>query len=737
MMRSKKEIEKLSSDIHSLVHLNRLKEALIKLSSLMEGIHIADHTLQYENLDQTYRMLLEYTFRSVPDPQRNKIYQSLRVSILELTDLIQQKALSNTGMHVFSLKSVLEKEKEMAKEEAARKLDSLHFDKELARLLHETDVEGEEIDSTVPHISPRLFQLIWLTDKYVDTDLRLLATIRKTDELPWYEKSLAVSALTLSLLNCFDKEKFLVLIDFYNDQQDQVWQRALTGLVIAIYLYGHRIELYPAIKEKLGVCIQEESFFQHIQMVLIQILKAMETEKLTTRFKDEILPDVQKFESMIKEKLDLDNLLANDLIEDKNPDWEKIFEDSPDLLGKIEKMSEMQMEGLDLFMGTFAMLKNFDFFRELSNWFRPFYKENDTAIESIQGDPVQRERFLTGMEESFYMCNSDKYSFCLNVGHLPEEHSKNLMGLFNLEAESLHEISVDDKILHKPERENYIFTQYIQDLYRFFKLHPFRNDFRDIFALDWDIQGSGLFNLLKESPDVLKKAGHFLFEKEHFKEAIHIFEYLATIQNPEQAVIEKLAYCYQLLGDYQNALKYYKKAEIYETNRLWSVKKIIFCYRKLNDNLSALKWCQDALLIAQDDIYLHTIAGNCLLDEKQFNEALDHYFRVEFLSPDNKKILRPISWCCLVLNKLELAQNYSNQVLLDEPSAHDFINAGHIELCLENKSKAMEFYRQSVEGDEISFARFNEILALDTEFLLMNGVNEEELPMISDYLRYN
>ena len=51
-MRSKKEIEKLSSDIHSLVHLNRLKEALIKLSSLKEGIHIADHTLQYENLSE-------------------------------------------------------------------------------------------------------------------------------------------------------------------------------------------------------------------------------------------------------------------------------------------------------------------------------------------------------------------------------------------------------------------------------------------------------------------------------------------------------------------------------------------------------------------------------------------------------------------------------------------------------------------------------------------------------------
>jgi tetratricopeptide (TPR) repeat protein len=735
-MLARKDIEILYNEIQGLVNTRRLKEALAKLSKLMEGMHVADYTLQFENLDQTYRMLLEYTFRGVPDPQRDRIYQSLKVSILELADLVNQKALSDTGMHIYSLKSQMDKEKEFAREEASRRIDSLHFDKELARLLHETAVIGEKDESNTPHITPRLFQMIWLTDKYVEADTHLLNAIRASTDLPWHEKCLAVSALTLSLLNCFDREKFIILCDFYDDHEDQVWQRALTGLVIAIYFYSDRVRMVPLILKRLEKYSNDLDFYTGVQNVLIQIFKARETEKITTRFKEDILPDVQKFESKIREKLDLDNLLTNDLIEDKNPDWENIFEDSPDLLNKIQEMSEMQMGGLDLFMGTFAMLKNFDFFRELSNWFRPFYKSNETAYSAIIDQVEQKDAFLAGMEESFYMCNSDKYSFCFNISHLPPEHRKNVMGLFIMEAENLHEMNEEDKILNKPERETYIFTQYIQDLYRFYKLHPFRNDFRDIFNLSWDITGTEIFSMLEPAPEILKNAAHFLFEKEHFDEAIHIFEYLANLENPQQEVIEKLAYCYQLSGNYQKALEYYKKSEIFESNRLWSVKKIIFCLRKLKDDNAALKWCNEALALSPDDIYLHTMLGNCYLDLKLYSEALEHYIRVEFLAPDNRKVLRPIAWCCFVLNKLEMSQNYMAAILQEDSLPHDYINAGHVEFCLNNKTKAMDYYMIALASDEISLAKFNEILSFDSEFLIANGANQEELPMITDFLRY-
>ena len=75
-------------------------------------------------------------------------------------------------------------------------------------------------------------------------------------------------------------------------------------------------------------------------------------------------------------------------------------------------------------------------------------------------------------------------------------------------------------------------------------------------------------------------------------------------------------------------------------------------------------------------------------------------------------------------------------ILQNNPQPHDYINAGHIEFCLDNKTKAMDYYRKALSGEEISFTKFNEILAFDSEFLIVNGANPEEFPMISDYLRY-
>lgn len=363
MAKQIREIENSFNLLSKMVYSNHLKDALTQLSFLMEGMHVGDFRLQYEDLNQTYRMLLEYNFRGVPDPQRNLIFEKLKVSLLELADRVRQHALAQTGMHIYQLKSKIEQEKEIAKEEATRRIDNYSFDLEFTRLLNETELSAQNLDNvTLPSITPKLFQLMWLSDKYTETDLLLIKSIRESSILPWHEKCIAVSAITLSLINCFDKAKVLVLFDFYNDRQPQVWQRALTGLLMAAFIYDKRMDLYPSIKNQFISYSKDENFAEDLKILILQILKSFETENITKKFREEILPDVQKFESMIREKLDIENLISDEFIEDKNPDWEQIFEDRPDLLNKIEKMSEMQMEGLDLFMGTFAMLKNFEFF---------------------------------------------------------------------------------------------------------------------------------------------------------------------------------------------------------------------------------------------------------------------------------------------------------------------------------------------------------------------------------------
>ena len=174
-----KDIEITFSTLCKLVYDDRLKEALNELGILAQGMHVADYTLQYEDINQTYRMLLEYNFRGVPDPQRNVIFGKLKVSLLELADKVHQHALAQTGTHISQLKMQIEKEKEIAKEEATRRIDNYSFELEFTRLLNDTDLSAQNAENiSIPAISPKLFQLMWLTDKYTETDLLLVKAIR-------------------------------------------------------------------------------------------------------------------------------------------------------------------------------------------------------------------------------------------------------------------------------------------------------------------------------------------------------------------------------------------------------------------------------------------------------------------------------------------------------------------------------------------------------------------------------
>ena len=81
--------------------------------------------------------------------------------------------------------------------------------------------------------------------------------------------------------------------------------------------------------------------------------------------------------------------------DDKNPEWEEIFKDSPGLMNKMEEFSGLQREGADVFMGSFSMLKLFPFFNEISNWFIPFFIENPEISGSIDESDEVNQRFLT------------------------------------------------------------------------------------------------------------------------------------------------------------------------------------------------------------------------------------------------------------------------------------------------------------------------------------------------------
>ena len=301
---------------------------------------------------------------------------------------------------------------------------------------------------------------------------------------------------------------------------------------------------------------------------------------------EEILPDLQKLTPKIEEKLDLDNLFKDESITDKNPDWQSILEDSPELLDKIEELSKMQLEGNDVFMSAFSLLKHFDFFKQISNWFIPFYKENPEINRILENeDPKFKEVFSDSLERSSYMCNSDKYSFMLNLKVMPAQQKGMLLNMFNAELESINELSESDDLLNDMLKSQTVYTQYIQDLYRFFKLHPNRKDFEDIFELKLDFHENSFLKSVYPEQSFLKVIADFLFKTDHYGEALDIFMVLNAGKNQDMELLQKIGYCYQQMGDFSNALNHYYKAELFDSDNVWNLKKIAFCLKKQNNYL--------------------------------------------------------------------------------------------------------------------------------------------------------
>ena len=711
--------------ICKLITENKLADAFILTDGILKKIQIPELKQAFDKQKETYNFMLEYSLKGIEDPEKITVYNRIRKQILEIADAAKSEYLQK-----FMPLNKLVSQKRLLYEQMSN--NKITVVSEFGELIKDNlHPENEERKLKLY----KLFFLIWLTDSLSEEDYLILKKYAASGKLYFQESSIIVSALTVSILRHFDKQKLHSLFDFYDANKPGVWNRALTGIVFAFYYYDKRIFLYEDLIARLKSVSEDDGIAKNTEQIIYQIVRSKETEKISKRLQDEIIPEMQKFRPKIEDKLNLDDILSEGLIEDSNPDWEEIFDDAPDLLDKMADFSKLQMEGSDVFMSAFAGFKNFPFFRQAANWFMPFYAENAEIknLFSGFGEDFNTEIFTQGLERSPFMCNSDKYSFCLNIGMMPTAQRNMIIELFKQENKQVEEIKNEDKLLNKDSEDNQIFTRYIQDLYRFFKLHPLKDDIEDIFETDLDIHNTKLFEILINDETVLEKIAGMYFKKEFYSDAVKIFETLKFKGNKEEKRYEKIGFCYQKLKNYEKALENYKKAEIIKEPSLWLTKKIAFCYRKLQNFEEALKYYLSAEKEDEENLHIQANIGHCYLALEDYDNALKKYFKVEYYDPDNKSVMRPLAWCSFVLEKFDTAESYFRKLIKEKPTAYDFINFGHLLYAKNEKIKAVDMYLKAVELSDIKTVE--EAVREDSDMLTKYTAKKDEIDLLIDYVK--
>ncbi len=735
------EIKNIHKKICRLLSERKLKPAFDLLDKMITANGLGEFGDQLFDLEQNYRFMLKYTVEGITDPERQKIYHHLLLATFELAD-----QCAHSLKMKFSTSLEYQKKRGFARinieniQEYYSQLESFHLENELRSLISDPSAENKNELEEENHFQ-KLINLIyhyWFKNKLSSEEISSCLDFLRNPHVPNHEKSLMVTALTLGLLLFFDEQKIMLLFEAYESDDEEVNQRALTGLLLILYFYDRRIFLFPAISARLAMLNEKSAFRKHLEKIILQLIGSKETEKIQKKLEDEILPEMMKLSPNLQNKLSLEAMLGDALNEDKNPEWQDLFKDSPGFLDKMEELSEMQMKGADIFMTSFSNLKSFPFFSELTNWFVPFYPNHPQLIRSSSQEDQQDNRKLFDLLlKTPVLCNSDKYSFSFSMQTIPAEYKKMMFDSLTEEFDQLIEAESEEDIIAQSKKAEAVSGQYVRDLYRFYKLHPQREGFENIFSWSFDFHNKFVFkDLLREEHQLLRSIAEFYFAKNYFREAADIYSLL--LKDFEEAeLLQKLAFCFQKLDDFELALTYYLKADLFDQNRIWNLKKIALCYRNLKKPDLALGYYLQVIALEPDNLGVHISVGHCRMELKQYEEALKSYFKVEYLSPGNKKIWRPIGWCSLLLGKKQQSEQYFRKLVEDSPNKFDLMNMGHVQWCLGKRKIALDYYKQSINDAEMSEQEFMDAFHEDLEHLLQQGVDPDDVPIMLDQLRYS
>ena len=725
-----------------LVSEKKIKQSLDILKDMINLSSTGEYRDEYENIILTYKNMLRYTLEGIKDPERNKIYLKLNQSILGLADRVRQDILSHySGWHTYWVKQQAEKEQKLTGKSIVETVDDLMFKPELdewLKITSEINPDPEsELSKKHKQIIKKIFNHLWLTDFYGEAESSLIKLILESGKFRWHETGLFVSAITLSALRIWQTSKLYYLIDFYEDGKPQIMERAISGLILNLHYYNDRILLYPDLVSKIREMGQDKTFREHCRMVVLQAIRSRETEGLSKRLQDEILPKVAKLKPRIEEKLDLDNILPKDKNEERNPDWSEVFGESEEIYRSMEELTRLQIEGADVYMSAFANLKHFDFFKDFQNWFVPFYPDHEVVNEIYRDEilgPGSNE-LAEALYKTPFICNSDKFSLILNLKYLPSSQKSMMLKVFRMELEGLLQMD-DEEISSDPYKKFRIYvTQYLQDVYRFFKLSPYRREFEDIFTGKLDIYNSEFFRITCDVAESEAMLADYFFRKNYYEDALNLFLRQIPERPSDAQLYEKTGYCYQQTGNFEEALNYYEKAELID-RKAWTLKKSGLCLRRLGRFEEALDYYLQAGELEPDNIHTIIMTGHCYLDLKDYESALKYYFRVEYHDPGNLKILRPIAYCYFALGRFDESEKYYERLSAGKLSAHDYINKGHLALCRGRKKEATDYYRQSILSGEIDAKEFMAIFTEDQPLLISLGVNPDDLPILIDYLLF-
>ncbi len=730
------EIINKKDQIIRLLNCGRLYDAFAQLRYLSQSVMVWEITDELDQLEKSYQMMLNYAIQGVDDPARETFCKSIVRRIHELLDkVVRCRLLAEESTLYYS----------------TLRFEQMHPSDSLLKLI---DAYNEVVDKTSIYnlitsqsgaqssaetkkekeqLEKRIFNRIWTTFPLNREDEDVLNKVMASNAQSQNFQELLVSALLMGAIEFYDSRKLKVLLNAYANENQYVSVKALIAILLIMYCYNQRIVEDEKLINQINTIKEIANWNKDVKTAYLEFIRTRDTERISKKMQNELIPEMLKLRPDISKKINDSTAMIDMSSLEENPEWEELLNKSG-ITDKIKELSQLQEEGSDVFMSTFSHLKSFPFFTDIANWFLPFSLDHSLVSDTLGSDVS-----IVGdlIENAPYLCNSDKYSFLLSMGSIPQSQRQLMLSQFEQQRQAINDAGLSMSALTTPNQRQNMMNKYLQDLYRFFKLFRRKGEFADPFATPINLINVSLLSSDLDDVETLTLVAEFYFKRKYYIEALDVYLSLSEKLPPSAPIFQKIGYCYQQNGDIENALQNYEHAELLNAESLWTLRRIAACHRSLGHTKKALEYYKRVENSKSGDLSIALNMGHCYLELGNYEEAIKCYYKVEFLDEKSNRAWRPLAWCLLLSKDFSQSKNYYDKILNDNPTFEDFLNMGHLALAQGQIQDAINYYKKSIKDNKSEIEKLLKSLNEDQKHLEEMGINVSMIPYIIDALLYS
>lgn len=460
---------------------------------------------------------------------------------------------------------------------------------------------------------------------YVLTELRLRDSDRQeleelliTPTVDNIDQRMIITAMTLNGLVTVDPMKLRILLDVYSKSLDPfVRQYAFIGLMLM--LPGRDYPTTKDIAKRIAELINtDDEMREELEQLQIQLEYCESADKDSSEFQKTMVPEIMKNSNFKKTENGIE-------IVDEDPMYDILGRSNAEKrMEEIEKhmrsYEDKRDKGVDIFFHGFKQMKFYPFFTDLTNWLTPFYSEHPDIKDAME--KIRRYKTIYDMVMGAPICDNDKYSFVFAFSNMMDRLPKELMDQIPANEGKQQTWMIEPAVIRR---------NYLQSLYRFFELFPYKTSFVNPFSEDSEINRS--YDSMKMS----LVAANDVFENTRFCDNMLDLMQFYFRRGKEETI-------YSLLDSFgkenDDSFDYcYILALLESTNNF-----------KYDDTY--IKRC---LEMKPDSVKVMKLYARCLFKEKKYGEAKSLYRQLMDLQEQNMKWAVSYAVCCINLSEYDEA----------------------------------------------------------------------------------